>query len=648
MSKKRPKIGVMVGNFHSDHPRRLVQQIYRLLHGQDVDVRFYLGTESSSFMDGFMMQGSKYDYQYASLYGYSRYDNLDLLIISEGTLGIYHDPEEKKKIFESLPDVPTIHLESIQEDKNQSYIIIDNYQGIRDCTEHLIMEHGCRDLAFLTGPAANRDADERLLAFLDTMAKHGLTVGENRIMHGDFSENVDGVIEDMFSKSPYPDAIVSANDEMATAVYRVMKRHGLTPGKEIKVTGFDDWEMAGFMDPPLTTARQDYEEIAEVSTKLAYDLLDGKEARQIRTKAPLIRRCSCGCCMDNVKDDTTIERQALIDSIWKQKKNQRNSWIGALLNRELLEASNTKNFYSRLGMIFQYLEVEKASIYLLEKPQYIEKGETIKMVPNVLRMLEYDKGKRKACSAEEALKVPLDNRGLAADRNKPASCAMVFLLFFEKYQYGTMHLFIDPEDIDFYYMLSLEIGSSMRYVALSLEQKASRQALKEKNQILDFTAHHDELTKVYNRTGVITKTLELFRRKSDTKFAVLMADLDHLKQINDTFGHGEGDFAIRSAAKILSEVMEKEDAVIGRTGGDEFVAIFSIRSSKDIRAYIQALHDKCREFNMTTDKPYYVEVSGGGVIFTAEEGRDLQNVLNRADELLYEDKKKRRESVIRK
>jgi diguanylate cyclase (GGDEF)-like protein len=298
-------------------------------------------------------------------------------------------------------------------------------------------------------------------------------------------------------------------------------------------------------------------------------------------------------------------------------------------------------------MIFQFLEVERANVYRLEETQYVEKGGMIKMVPYIRRALEYRKGERKIQGMDEALKIPLDNHGIEEDKDQPASCAMIFLLFFEKYQYGTLHLEIDPQEIDFYYMLSLEIGSSIRYVELSLEQKASQQALKEKNQILDFTAHHDELTKVLNRTGMITKMLELIREKDNTNFAILMVDLDHLKQINDTFGHGEGDFAIRGAAEILQKVMAGEDAVIGRTGGDEFLAVFPINPPNDVRAYIKRLHEESARFNERSDKPYYVEVSGGGIVFRAEEGNDLQNLMNRADISLYEDKKKRRESVLR-
>ncbi len=146
---------------------------------------------------------------------------------------------------------------------------------------------------------------------------------------------------------------------------------------------------------------------------------------------------------------------------------------------------------------------------------------------------------------------------------------------------------------------------------------------------------------------MITKMLELIREKDNTNFAILMVDLDHLKQINDTFGHGEGDFAIRGAAEILQKVMAGEDAVIGRTGGDEFLAVFPINPPNDVRAYIKRLHEESARFNERSDKPYYVEVSGGGIVFRAEEGNDLQNLMNRADISLYEDKKKRRESVLR-
>ena len=134
---------------------------------------------------------------------------------------------------------------------------------------------------------------------------------------------------------------------------------------------------------------------------------------------------------------------------------------------------------------------------------------------------------------------------------------------------------------------------------------------------------------------------------NDTRrLVVMMGDLDHLKQINDTFGHPEGDAAIRAAADILKETLGA-DSALGRTGGDEFMAVFPIRSEKEIREKTLRIRELCDRYNNSSGKPYYVEISIGAISFLGGRYTNLQTVIKRADAKLYEAKQKRRDSVIR-
>ena len=98
---------------NSDHPRQLLRYFHGLLSSEDVEVRFYLGTESSSFLTDYDLVGNSYDYQYASFYSLSRFDDLDLLIVSIGTIGIFQDWATTDEILGTLPDVPRIIPASI-------------------------------------------------------------------------------------------------------------------------------------------------------------------------------------------------------------------------------------------------------------------------------------------------------------------------------------------------------------------------------------------------------------------------------------------------------------------------------------------------------------------------------------------------------
>ncbi|MBQ1880108.1 MAG: hypothetical protein II156_00560, partial [Lachnospiraceae bacterium] len=171
MSKeeRKKRIGVMVGNYHSDHPRKLVRRMWELLKDEDVEVRFYLGTESSSFLTDLISKNSNFDYQYASLYNLSNFDDLDVLIVSIGTLSIYQSSISVEDLLGALPDIPTVVLERACETDKGVWLIADNINGTYKCTEHLIQEHGLSNILFLTGPAGNCDSEERLQGYLSAM-----------------------------------------------------------------------------------------------------------------------------------------------------------------------------------------------------------------------------------------------------------------------------------------------------------------------------------------------------------------------------------------------------------------------------------------------------------------------------------------------
>lgn len=76
-----------------------------------------------------------------------------------------------------------------------------------------------------------------------------------------------------------------------------------------------------------------------------------------------------------------------------------------------------------------------------------------------------------------------------------------------------------------------------------------------------------------NRRGLMEKAVQMNRKNDGKEMLILFADLDHLKEINDSFGHIEGDFAIKKCAETLKSVVG-ENGIIGRIGGDEFCACF--------------------------------------------------------------------------
>lgn len=138
--------------------------------------------------------------------------------------------------------------------------------------------------------------------------------------------------------------------------------------------------------------------------------------------------------------------------------------------------------------------------------------------------------------------------------------------------------------------------------------------------------------------------MEIIRENKGKEATLIYGDLDHLKEINDTYGHIEGDYAIRNAARILKDTIG-ENSIVARIGGDEFVAIVLQAGDLYGKKIVDAVRSSYEELNQKSDKPYYIEMSVGVDCFHCSENISLVSILNQADQVLYEAKKKRRDTI---
>ena len=218
-----------------------------------------------------------------------------------------------------------------------------------------------------------------------------------------------------------------------------------------------------------------------------------------------------------------------------------------------------------------------------------------------------------------------------------------FVIFSGEEQYGLMLVEADQKDYSFALTSSMQLGTLRRIINMNIHERQMQRELEEKNHILSMISMNDELTKLLNRRGFMEKALQLIGANEGKNACMVFADVDHLKEINDSFGHAAGDFAIITAANYLRENLPK-DAVIARLGGDEYVALFVTEDGCE-QDFVNKIKTYAQQFNETTDKPYYVEMSVGTHEFTCKRGIELGELFNKSDIVLYEQKRKRRTSV---
>ena len=125
---------------------------------------------------------------------------------------------------------------------------------------------------------------------------------------------------------------------------------------------------------------------------------------------------------------------------------------------------------------------------------------------------------------------------------------------------------------------------------------------------------------------------------------LLYCDLDHLKQINDYFGHPEGNYAITVCASILRSCIRESDK-LARVGGDEFVCLVLSDSPSFPEQFRARLTEALDHTNETSGKPFYVGISVGIHAFVMKTYEDFLTASAQADKKLYEAKKTRRADV---
>ena len=171
-----------------------------------------------------------------------------------------------------------------------------------------------------------------------------------------------------------------------------------------------------------------------------------------------------------------------------------------------------------------------------------------------------------------------------------------------------------------------------------------RKELEDKLHRLSIT---DEMTGLLNRRGFITmaeKQLNIAQR-SKKKLYFLYADLDNLKKVNDSFGHQAGDELITKAAHLLNNTFRKSD-IIGRLGGDEFSVLqVEIPQEADMRNTLSRLQENIKKLNADPDQNYKLSLSIGSVEYDPASQLTLDDLIRKADKLMYEEKKTKHQSL---
>lgn len=535
--------------------------------------------------------------------------------------------------------VPAISL--LEDLPGLYYSGLDNLTDFSILVEHLITEHGCRKLNYVGGSPRNQENQKRLLAYRKTLEKHGILFEPERVIERSF-EIKTGIraFTEFQQKDLLPEAFVCANDNIAVGVCLTAREAGFSIPEDFLVTGFDNEDKASYCNPRITTADFSKTEIMYHAMELLVDIWNGQTDRRCTyTQAVHIFQESCRCMSECPPD----RAQYIIKRILSEtRQSDMQNWM-IDLNRFLLDCTSYTNLTSHMQMWLH--EHQFGNLYLLMNPDifHLEKVDILPEIPDdIYRCVGYpDKMTvvHPVSDTEAVMQLSITDGHLLPDitRTGDQNIFVFAPLHFREREVG--YVVLQNCDYLLDYQFLFKMLNSFR---TALESLYNKLVLCKKNKQLSQLYIHDSLTGLYNRMAYEKLALPLFQKYMQKKkhLGILFVDADHLKYINDNFGHDMGNLAIRSIASAIHKSCPV-GSVCMRYGGDEFVCVIPDFDLPRMHQLEKTILHALEEISDVSRFPFPLEASIGSVI-ADDAVFSLNDYINLADQKMYASKKARK------
>ena len=433
----------------------------------------------------------------------------------------------------------------------------------------------------------------------------------------------------------YPASAGSDNSEQLNRLTAVsaLEKFGYKVPDDTIVTGFDYIYNARNFTPALTSVKRPLEDAGYNACQTIFDIINGNVPdNTIKLEATPVFSESCGCRCDELNNIIEYKKRTY-------KKIETDNENVHMLNRFAAKLAETETIEDNLNVIKEFipnLECEKFSLCLTSDWQeaFVENDPEFAFSSGMTAPLIWDKG--------EISSVDYFSGNEMYPKELTSSGNISFFLpihFSERclgYYISTNGEFAIYSL--FCHTFSMDISNSLENIRKLIH---INKAMDELNRLYVI----DPLCGIYNRNGFINIVDKSFNEcvSEHKKIMLTFVDMDGLKFINDNYGHNEGDFAIKKLAEAITEA-SRPDSVCARFGGDEFVIFNKNVCEKDSEAFARKLSRKLDTKNEIFNKPYKISASVGSIIVVASEETTLFNLIQQADDAMYEIKKKRKTS----
>ena len=342
-------------------------------------------------------------------------------------------------------------------------------------------------------------------------------------------------------------------------------------------------------------------------------------------------------------------------NLLKIEQDKTNETILGNITRDMLlrQFQDESKRYETVITKLQLMGYASACIYMYENGIVNDGGSKWSMPEKLYIKGSYDRDEVRLYSEADGR---ISCKEIFSDRYMPKNRRFDMLalpLFSGEVQYGLLIIETESESFKYAQQVACQISVSMEAINIIKEQRVIKKQLEVNlaksvaaNKMLDEMSRLDPMTGVTNRRGFFMTIREILNNPENRgkKAVALYADMDNLKIVNDEFGHDEGDYSIKTIAKVLSESFRSSD-VVGRMGGDEFAAFAMINKDSCTEMIKDRIQKTMQEFNDQSNKPYYVNISIGVQEFIIDDTVEFEKILKKADAELYIEKKEKKKKI---
>ena len=559
----------------------------------------------------------------ASVYDLIPFDRTDVVVIMDEKI-------KSRKVVQHIIDsanknnVPTVVIDG--EYDNSSIVKFDYAKGFESVVRHVIEDHKVKHPHFMAGKKSSEFSTERFEVFKKVIEENGIKYDDSMLSYGDFwSAPSRAATRKLLERDELPDAIICANDIMAINVCDVLQSEGIKTPEQVIVSGFDGIDEAFLSTPGITTAICDSHSLADSVLECVMEILSG--ARNVRKwiKPKFIANESCGCDRVDIKSLSKVHE--LNNRFYHHQDDihiMQNLTAIMMCSQTFEECS----YHIRHSLTDNMCCVVEDAIFDVERNFFLED------VKSTTKSIIYNSYSNEVAISPYSEHQIVPNIGNIIKKGYPLIFnALEYMgksIGFVCYSFEKYNLVDWSRTPSMTNCLGMGLGGfiTLRYQDFLREKIMSMY-------------QSDALTGLYNRMAFLDKFEELKESKTHEgqEMTIIMADLNGLKQINDTRGHTAGDQAISSVAKALKLTCPKESLCV-RYGGDEMLALIPEKIDQSVfeKEMQKRLNEYSKKYGFT------ISASFGTYTATMDDALDLNKIISIADQEMYKMKKAKHEN----